>query len=112
MPKLFQNLKSENQDIVFNAVSSLEGLIDDFPDERVGREKLMQTQVGFVGRIITKLVKVAIGIELLNRSLERCLDEQQHAVGKEQTDDQTASQPQNCLDQCLTQFVEVFKLNA
>ena len=33
IPTLFQCLESANQDIVFNAVSSLEGLIDDFSDE-------------------------------------------------------------------------------
>lgn len=65
IPNLFQSLKSENQDIVFNAVASLEGLIDDFPDEINLRQILIVLQEDVnekikneATKIITKIAKI------------------------------------------------------
>ncbi|GAG60903.1 unnamed protein product, partial [marine sediment metagenome] len=88
IPNLYQCLKSENIDIVFNAVSSIEGLIDDFSDEINLNPILLLLQKDIdekikkeATKIITKIAKIKpLSIEPVLNEIFQFINNQETSV--------------------------------
>jgi hypothetical protein len=88
IPNLFQCLKSENVDVVFNAVSSIEGLIDDFSDEINLNPIILLLQKDTIEKIkkeatkiITKIAKIKpLSIEPVLNEIFQFINSQETSV--------------------------------